>query len=99
MYAPSRRSSARYVSRAFSRFDSGASEVSSGDDLVPLGDAVPGGGEREEDRYDRLACLLSVRRDGVEEFRPRRESMQVKLQPGEHAVADTDRLPVTRAGG
>ena len=69
-----------------------------GDDRVPLGDAVPGGGEREEDRYDRLACLMSVRRDRVEELRPRRESMQVKLQPGEHAVADTDRLPAARAG-
>jgi hypothetical protein len=65
------------------------------DDRVALGDAVPGGGEREEDRDDRL---VAVRRDRVEELLPAGELAEVLLEPGEHAVSDSRRMIGLRAG-
>ena len=62
------------------------------DDRVALRDAVPGGGEREEDRDDRLARLVPVGRDRVEELRPRGELVEVLLEPGEHALSDSCRM-------
>ena len=68
------------------------------DDGVALGDAVPGRGEREEDRDDRLARLVAVRRDRVHELCPRRELPEVLLEPGEHAVSNSCGLAGVRAG-
>ncbi len=68
------------------------------DDRVALRDAVPGGGEREEDRDDRLARLVPVGRDRVEELRPRGELVEVLLEPGEHAVSNSCGLARRRAG-
>ena len=59
------------------------------DDRVALRDAVPGGGEREEDRDERLARLLPVRRDRVEELRAAGELVKVVLEPDEDVVSNS----------
>jgi hypothetical protein len=59
------------------------------DDRVSLSHALPGGGDREEDRDDRLARPVPVGGDRVDELPPRGQLVEVLLEPCQHAVADS----------
>ncbi len=99
VYAPRRLSIARYVSRALSRFASGASAVSS---LMIA--------SRSDTQYQvaaivkkiattAVARLLAVRRDRVEQLRAGRELVEMLLEPGEDVRSDACRIGGWSADG